>query len=116
VRSDASRVDDIAKAIDAIDRYAQRGRDEFFRDELIQTWMLHHLEIIGEALRSMTEQFQARFRDYLGWSGWVGLRTILTHHYFRVDPELVWSTIERDIPKLKGSITKIRTELSSSNS
>jgi hypothetical protein len=44
VRSDANRIDDIAKAIDAIERYALHGRDEFFRAELIQTWMLHHLE------------------------------------------------------------------------
>jgi uncharacterized protein with HEPN domain len=69
VRSDASRVEDIAKAIEAIERYAVRGRDEFLRDELVQTWMLHHLELIGEALRSMTERFQARFKDSLDWSG-----------------------------------------------
>lgn len=116
MRSDASRVDDIAKAIDAIERYTLRGRDEFFSDELIQTWMLHHLEIIGEALRSMTEEFQTRFNTSLDWSGWVGLRTILAHHYFRVDPELVWSTIERDVPQLKKSIAKIRTDLSGSSS
>lgn len=116
MRSDASRVEDIGKAIEAIERYAVRGRDEFLRDELVQTWMLHHLEIIGEALRSMTEQFQARFRDSLDWSGWVGLRVILAHHYFRVDPELVWNTIDQDIPQLKESVAKIRTEWSSSHS
>jgi uncharacterized protein with HEPN domain len=54
VRSDAERIGDIANAIDAIGRYSARGRDAFLAEELIQTWMLHHLEIIGEALRSMT--------------------------------------------------------------
>lgn len=116
MRSDVSRVSDIANAIDAIGRYAVRGRDAFFRDELIQTWMLHHLEIIGEALRAMTDEFQTRFRTHLDWSGWVGLRTILAHHYFRVDAELVWSTIERDIPRLKESIARIRTDLSGPSS
>jgi uncharacterized protein with HEPN domain len=52
----------------------------------------------------------------LDWNGWVGLRVILAHHYFRVDPQLVWDTIERGIPQLKESVTKIRTELSSSTS
>lgn len=114
MRRDSARIDDIEKAIDAIERYALRGRGEFFRDELIQTWMLHHLEIIGEALRSMTVEFQARFGTHLDWSGWVGLRTILAHHYFRVDPELVWGTVERGVPALKESIAKIRSDLSGS--
>ena len=82
------------------------------RDELIQTWMIHHLETIGEALRSMTAEFRERYSTHLDWSGWVGLRTILAHHYFRVDPELIWGTIERDVPTLRDSLDKIRSDLS----
>lgn len=37
-----------------IERYAQRGREVFETDELLQTWIIHHTQIIGEAARKLT--------------------------------------------------------------
>ena len=114
MRSDLLRVEDILTAIANIERYAAQGSSAFFSNELIQTWILHHLQIIGEALRSMSGDFQSRFKESLDWSGWIGLRTIVTHHYFRIEPELIWQTVEQDIPQLKTSMVAIKAQLSSS--
>jgi uncharacterized protein with HEPN domain len=111
MRSDLHRVDDILSAVAKIEKYAARGSGAFFSDELIQVWVLHHLQVIGEALRSMTEEFQTRFKDSLEWSGWIGLRTIVAHHYFHIDPVLIWQTVERDIPALKTNMLAIREAL-----
>lgn len=116
MRSDRLRVEDILTAISNIERHSTKGREAFEADELVQVWMLHHLEVIGEALRSMSEAFQARFRDRINWSGWIGLRGLVAHQYFRVDPAIVWQTIERDIPSLKASLLKIRQELAERSS
>jgi uncharacterized protein with HEPN domain len=110
VRSDELRLADILAAIGNIERRAAQGREAFASDELLQVWMLHHREIIGEALRSMSAAFQTQYRDRIDWSGWVGLRGVLAHQYFRVDPTIVWETVERDIPKLKASLLDIRQE------
>ncbi len=47
MRDDRERLADILEAIERIGKYAGRGRAAFERDELIQTWILHHLQIIG---------------------------------------------------------------------
>jgi uncharacterized protein with HEPN domain len=49
VRSDRERLEDIAEAIGRIEKYAVRGRSALYENELIQTWVVHHLIIIGEA-------------------------------------------------------------------
>ena len=48
MRDGIDRLLDIPEAIKEIERYAVRGRDAFLQDELVQVWMVHHLQIIGE--------------------------------------------------------------------
>ncbi len=49
MRNDRERLLDVREAIEKIEKYADRGRDTFNSDELIQTWIVHHVQIIGEA-------------------------------------------------------------------
>lgn len=49
MRDEKARILDMLEAIENIERYAGKGREAFERDELIQTWIVHHLEIIGES-------------------------------------------------------------------
>src|SRR5437764_1370688 len=53
MRDDRERLLDIQEAVERIERYAARGRKAFEQDELIQTWVLYHLQIIGEAARTL---------------------------------------------------------------
>lgn len=55
MRNDRERLLDITDAIAKIEKYASRGRVAFESDELVQTWMLHHLQIIGEATRGLSQ-------------------------------------------------------------
>ena len=41
------------------------------------------------------------------WAQIVGMRNILVHEYFAIDLEEIWSTVEKDLPKLKDSIKLI---------
>ena len=45
---------DIQEAIAKMEKYLVRGKAEFLKDELIQSWTLLQLQIIGEAARSMS--------------------------------------------------------------
>ncbi|NEQ25776.1 MAG: nucleotidyltransferase [Microcoleus sp. SIO2G3] len=49
MRDDREKLRDILEAIERIDKYAIQGRQSFERNELIQTWFIQHLQIIGEA-------------------------------------------------------------------
>ncbi len=53
MRDPAERLRDVLEAIAAIECHADCTRQSFSRDELLQTWFLRHLQIIGEAARAL---------------------------------------------------------------
>lgn len=103
MRDDAERLRDMLEAVERIERHAVRGWDAFEADELLQTWTLHHLRIIGEAARALTPEFRQR-HAVIPWSKIIGMRTILVHHYFDIDLPIVWSVVENDVPALKRAL------------
>ena len=109
MRRDRERLLDVQDSITRIEEYASRGREAFEQDKLIQTWMLHHLQIIGEACRAISPQFRARHPG-VPWTKIIGLRNILVHHYFEIDVDIVWLVVERDIPELKEKVKVILRE------
>lgn len=110
MRSERERLLDILEAIERIEKYAEEGKDAFGSDELIQTWVVHHITIIGEACRGLSDDFQARYAN-VPWADIVGMRNILVHHYFGIDAEAVWAVVEHDIPELKLNIQAILKNL-----
>ncbi len=58
MRDVSERLRDIQEAIERIVKYTSQGRDSFDQNELVQTWVVHHLEIIGEAARSIPQEFK----------------------------------------------------------
>src|ERR1022692_712829 len=63
VRDDRVRLGDILEAIERIEKYAGQRRDALYSDELVQTWVVHHLMIIGEACRALSPEFRAARTD-----------------------------------------------------
>ena len=106
MRDPRERLRDVLEAIERIERHAGRGRDAFEGDELIQSWFVRHLQIIGEAARTLPQDVKERAPD-VPWSKIVGMRHILVHDYFEIDAAAVWEAIERDIPELKRHIEEL---------
>lgn len=109
MRDNTERLLDIADAIDRINKYAARGRDVFENDELVQTWIVHHLQILGEAAARISEDFQNKHPD-IPWSEIIGMRNILIHNYFGIDIDVVWLVIEKDLPELERNVKKLLEE------
>jgi uncharacterized protein with HEPN domain len=94
---------DILEAIERIEKYAARGREAFECDELIQTWIVHHLQIIGEAVRALPDSIRGKYPE-VPWSKIIGMRNILVHTYFGIDVDVVWAVVVNDLPDLKQKI------------
>ena len=43
MRDDQARLHDILEAIELIERHTNQGRNTFEQQELLQTWIVHHL-------------------------------------------------------------------------
>ncbi len=102
MRQASDRLRDILEAIERIQRHTVRGREAFANDELLQTWVIHHLLIIGEACRALPDALRAQHRG-VPWPEIVGMRNALVHRYFEIDRELVWEVVVGDLPDSKWS-------------
>ncbi len=69
---------------------------------------------IGESLKNIDKITERElFSKYpqMDWKKAKGLRDIITHHYFDLDFEIVFSVCENQIPKMGIILKKIITEL-----
>lgn len=62
---------------------------------------------MGEAANQLDTSFQEANPD-IDWRGMISLRNILIHQYHRVDLNLIWRVIEKDIPEIKEKIQGIK--------
>ncbi len=114
MRDDRERLLDLREAIERIEKYTAAGRSALEHDELVQTWVIYHLQIIGEAARALSPELRDRYSD-VPWSQIIGMRNILAHHYFGIDVDIVWSAVEHDLPELRSKVDLILREIPSTD-
>ena len=81
MRDDRVRLGDILEALKESTSMQAKGVRRFHDDELIQTWVVHHLMIIGEACRALSPEFRAAHPEDV-WALAGGLRNVIVHEYF----------------------------------
>jgi uncharacterized protein with HEPN domain len=99
----------IQEAVSRILKYASKGRSLFDQDELVQAWIIHHLEVIGEVTGSMPQMFRSLHPE-IEWKHFTDMREALTYQYYEVNLDRVWAVVENDLPPLKASVDAILTE------
>ncbi len=109
MRKDRYRLEDILEAIDNITRRTEGGKEAFLDDEMVQTWVIHHLQIIGEAARCLSESVRAKRPD-IPWPQIIAFRNILIHEYFGVVYEEIWEVVENQLTSLRASISDLLFE------
>jgi uncharacterized protein with HEPN domain len=74
---------------------------------MLQVWVIHHLQVIGEAARGLSPGFRDRYAE-VQWAQIIALRNILVHEYFGLNLRQVWTMAQREIPELERRIQLIR--------
>ena len=93
----------IRDAIALIESYTSTGREVFFSNPMIRDAVLHNLQIIGEAVKNLSEEFRLGHPE-APWRRIAGLRDVLVHQYFGVSAPMVWAIVESELPKLKRQV------------
>jgi uncharacterized protein with HEPN domain len=98
---------DIVEAADAIAEFVA-GLDEtaFYQDAKTQSAVLQKLIVIGEAAARLPQSFSDGYPS-IEWRDIVAFRNILVHSYFSVKLEIVWETIQHDVPTLRRQVVRI---------
>lgn len=59
----------------------------------------HRLMIIGEAVKGLSPEFLTQHPD-VPWRDMMRLRDLIGHHYYKLDTEIIWATIDEPLEKL----------------
>lgn len=81
-------------------------KEDFFRNTLLQDAVVRNIEILGEAVKSITEDFKEK-HNKVRWKDIAKTRDKIIHFYFGVDYDIVWDIITNDIPVLLKEIESI---------
>ncbi len=103
MKPDAERLTDILEAIEKIELRTPSNKDDFLSDEMVQVWIIHHLQIMGESASRISKGLRDSIPD-IPWGKIIGIRNIIIHGYFDIDLDIVWQAIVRDLPDLKVKI------------
>ncbi len=98
----------ILESIDLVEGYSEgKTLEEFIESPQLQDAIIRRIEIIGEAVKNLPEDFR---RDYpeIAWQKIAGMRDVLIHQYFGADLALTWDVVQSDIPDLKQDISRIK--------
>ena len=75
----------------------------FLGDLKTQSAILHQLMVMGEGVKRLSTAFRVQHPE-VPWALIAGMRDKLIHGYDMVDLELVWQTVDNDVPALLSSI------------
>ncbi len=81
--------------------------EDFSKDDLTRSAVERKFEIIGEALRRIRDENHEIFLQIKMGHEIVGMRNRLIHGYDAVDEEIVWETIEFNLPSLIHSVDSL---------
>jgi uncharacterized protein with HEPN domain len=106
VKDDRAYLLHIREEAARIATYTAQGSGVFLADTKTQDAVIRNLEIIGEAVKNVSSALKANHPD-LPWRKIAGMRDKLIHGYFGVNLDLVWETVEREIPRLVSEVDQI---------
>ena len=108
MRKDNAYVADILDAAKAARRFTSGvSREDFKSNEEKYEAVNRKFEIMGEAARRLSPEALKTFPE-IPWKLITAMRNILIHDYDDVDLDIVWDTVQRDLPPL---ITRLEAYL-----
>ena len=83
-----------------------KTRKHLSADRMFSNAIIRELEVLGEAANNISKKTQKLFLA-LPWKQIIGMRNTLIHAYFDVDYDIIWKTVNNDLPPFHHQLKKI---------
>jgi uncharacterized protein with HEPN domain len=105
VTDDRRRLDDIVAATDDSALIVRLGRAVFDADPLVVRAAKNIVTEIGEATKALSPATTEAIAD-VPWRAIAGMRDRTIHRYPEIDLDVLWDTMEHDLPHLARQIRR----------
>ena len=100
----------IVEAIEDIENYTSPGRAAFMCERMRQDAVIRKLEVIGEAVKHLSPSSKAARAD-IQWREFAAMGDKMIHEYLGVNLEIVWVTVNQNLPELKQAAEEILADI-----
>ena len=101
---------DVLDAIQRVESYVRGVKKQAFLENLMmQDAVMHQIGIIGEASNDISDEFQEKHLN-LPWMQMRAIRNKIVHDYRGINLQIIWETVQNDLPALKEQVRKILGE------
>lgn len=105
--NDEIRIRHILDAILEIESFTKEiSIRNFEENRMIRNATVRSLEIIGEAVGALSEEFKTLHSE-IPWQDWKDFRNVLIHQYFGIDYQMVYNALIKDMPVLKSKVAEV---------
>lgn len=102
---------DIMDSINAVEEFMREIQyEDFKKDKKTIFAVIRGIEVIGEASKNIPKTIRSRYPQ-IPWNDMTDMRNKLIHEYFGVDIDVLWKTVQQDLPELKVLVLKVVDEL-----
>lgn len=104
MQPDEIRIRHMVEAAETAIRFtAGRSRDHLDTDEMLRLALTKLVEIVGEAAKQVSDETRSALPE-VPWRAAARMCDRLVHHYFDIDCDVLWMTIEVDLPSILGRL------------
>lgn len=93
----------------AIGFAANRKRTDLDSDMMLVFALVKAIEIVGEAANQITNPTRERYSG-IAWADIIGMRHRLIHAYFDINLDILWQTVQQDLPPLIAELDSVLGE------
>ena len=91
-----------------------RVRSDMETDRQLVLSLVKDIEIVGEAASQVSDSAKTQMPE-IDWQRMIAMRNRLVHAYFSINLDIVWQTVQEDIPTLITQLERIVPQDSGSN-
>lgn len=91
-------IQDILNSIEETKEFIQGIEfEDFVEDKKTINAVVRSLEVIGEASKKIPDELRKRYHQ-IPWKRMAGMRDKLIHEYWGTDLEIIWETVNNELP------------------
>jgi len=75
-------------------------------DKILKYALMYLVEVIGEAASQISRQTRQQYPE-IPWKSIVGMRNVIIHTYDVIDLDILWDTVQNDLPALIADLKKV---------